>query len=378
MRITEPRLNTDGGDLARSQELLLRAALLPGPAALDAWNAWNETAASNRMDSGSRWLLPLLYRNLRSAGYTPPGPFAAAYRATWTTNQLLFRELKDILSVFAAAGIDTIVLKGAALVVVGYRSDAVRPMTDVDVLVRDDRAAEAIDLLEQTGWHSTLGGPRRLIGIRHADEFRRRGRHLDLHWSVLQECCRAEQNEDFWTARRSISVDGVATAVLCPADQLLHVCVHGARSGPSQPVSWIADAMTLLHAFGDDLDWERLIHQSRRRRLVVPIRQALRLLKSRLDARIPDAVLVALDAAVVSRRERLEHRIKISPRDLVGTLPVLWFDYSRWAEGRSGVKCLGFPRYLQTTFRTPSLWKLPADVVTLIVKRLRSRGGPRV
>jgi len=215
----------------------------------------------------------------------------------------------------------------------------------------------------------------RLMGIRHADEFVDARQHkLDLHWSVLQECCGPGANDDFWKARVPVKVGDASTHVLCPADQLLHVCTHGARSNPLQPVNWVADAMMVLDSSGAELDWRRLREQTAKRRLAVPMREALWYLRTGLGAAIPSDVLQNIERLPTSRTERLEHRVKMSRRKLVGSLPVLWFDHSRLAERDGfGRQVLGFPRYLQVTFRTRTLWGLPVAMLVLAVKRVTAR-----
>jgi hypothetical protein len=320
-------------------------------------------------------VLPQLFANLRAAGADDPlvDALRSTHHKTWARNRVLFRDLSLLLGAFRAAGIETLLLKGAALVPLAYRDYGARPMTDLDVLVPVDRAGDAIDLLRERGWTSILGFTEPLVGLRHADDFvNAKHARVDLHWSVLQECCGPGGSDDFWRASVPLEIEGVPTRALCPADQLLQVCVHGARSSSVQPVGWIADAMILLRSSEDRLDWDRLLDQTRKRRLTVPMRHALRYLRMGLGAPVPPAVLASLETAPASRFERLEYRVKTSRRELVGSLPVLWFDYWRVAEGRGFARrALGFPRYLQRTFRVRSLWGLPAVVVRLAIGRMR-------
>lgn len=361
----------------RTQTLLLRAALLRGEAAIDAWEEWRAAADPQRLDPGSQRLIPQLFQNLRREGVRDPlvESFRPAHRKTWTRNRVLLHVLGDVVGRLAEAGIDTVLLKGAALIPLAYRDYGCRPLGDLDVLVRAEQAPAAMAVLRRHGWSSRFEFPERLIGPRHADEFVDGAlRRIDLHWSVLQECCGSRWNEDFWAARIPLAIAGVKTAALCPADQLLHVCMHGARSGPVQPVGWVADAMMLLEASEGAIDWDRLLAQTARRRLVVPMGGALRFLHAGLGAAIPREVLERIAAMPSSRTERWEHRVKVAPRPLLGSLPVLWFDYARLAEDASlGQRLLGFPRYLQCTFRTKALWSLPWDMLRLATGRIGAR-----
>jgi len=56
----------------RDQELLLRAALLQGGPALDAWNEWRRAVNVDVIDYGSHRMVPLLYRNMQRHGVKDP------------------------------------------------------------------------------------------------------------------------------------------------------------------------------------------------------------------------------------------------------------------------------------------------------------------
>lgn len=356
--------------------MLLKAALLPPEHALEAWEEWKKGGDLDRLDPGSQRLLPQLFMNLRGGGAEDPmlESLRDLYRKTWVKNRLLFRNLAALLRSFRSASIDTLLLKGAALIPLAYRDYGCRPMTDLDLVVPQSRAAAAIELLQGLGWSASLDFPETLIGIRHAQEFvDARGVRVDLHWNVLQECCGPGESDDFWEEGVAIDVQGVPTRALCPADQLLQVCVHGARSTPVQPVNWIADATVVLSSTGDQLDWRRLLVQTDKRRLTVPMRDALEYLHTKLNATIPREVLETLMAARSSRFERLEFRVKASRRELVGTLPVLWFDYWRVSPHGSVLRrALGFPGYLRLTFRVRTLAGLPLAMVTLAMRRVKT------
>jgi hypothetical protein len=71
----------------------------------------------------------------------------------WTFKlKLLERRLQESLNVLEGAGIEVILLKGAALVVTTYGSFTERPMADIDLLVDPARAHEAHELMQQNGW----------------------------------------------------------------------------------------------------------------------------------------------------------------------------------------------------------------------------------
>ncbi|PYO46996.1 MAG: hypothetical protein DMD72_11140 [Gemmatimonadetes bacterium] len=71
----------------------------------------------------------------------------------WTFKlKLLERRLQQSLDALANAGIEVILLKGAALAAITHRSFTDRPMADVDMLVDPLRARDAHDLMQRQGW----------------------------------------------------------------------------------------------------------------------------------------------------------------------------------------------------------------------------------
>ena len=77
------------------QELLLRAALLEGEAALSAWQQWQAEADLDHLDYGSFRLLPLLYQNLQRHQIKHPWlpTLKGIHRRTWYQNQLRLQSL---------------------------------------------------------------------------------------------------------------------------------------------------------------------------------------------------------------------------------------------------------------------------------------------
>src|SRR5687767_2459676 len=81
---------------SETQRLLLRAALLSGPAAVDAWEAWLGHADWEAgVEHGSFRLLPLLYTNLRRGGVAHPSlqKLKGVYRQAWATTNRLFHRM---------------------------------------------------------------------------------------------------------------------------------------------------------------------------------------------------------------------------------------------------------------------------------------------
>jgi len=373
----------------QEQELLLKAALLRGPRAMEAWRAWRSHIDVDQLDRGSRSLLPLLYRNLTDHNVEDPlmDRFRGVYRRTWYENHTRFREVASLLRAFHGEGIQTMILKGAALTLLQYKDHGARPMEDIDVLVPTEQAAAAIGLPAKLGW---IPWERPLeafgdeyLSTRHSHGFRdAANRQLDLHWHALADSRYSGADDDFWHNAVPVEISDTVTRALDPTDQLLHVCVHGILGKGLTPLFlWIADATTILNTSGVVIDWQRLVAHARKRRLVLQLEDALTYLEDLLHAPIPPTALQSLQSTHVSWIERLEHRTRTRLPGLTGRLPRLWFHFLRSSQRGDGAPLRfglwGFPSFLQATWGLNHLWQLGHPTAEHLCHSKRRVGAPR-
>ncbi len=228
--------------LAPEHDLLLRAALLRGPEAIDAWTQWRARTSIDALDSDSQWLLPLLDRNLRALGV--PGDarvrYHNVYRHNWYKNQVLLRRAEPALHALQRARLQPVRLKpdatydgsvvllgGAALALAHYDAIGARPFSVVEVLRPADRG----------------------------------GRRQPAETPAGQSACRFraslfDDEEDEAVRRRAVPVawKTLRALTLDPVDQLLDLCVRREQWDSRSRLFWLADAVTLLRRH-PDLGW---------------------------------------------------------------------------------------------------------------------------
>lgn len=363
---------------SRDQELLLRVALLPAEDATAAWQTLRPRLDLAALDRASQRLLPLVAAGLDRHGLRDPlaADIARFRDAAAARNRSLFEGGRRLLTVLAQAGIETMLLKGGALAVTVYGDPTLRPMSDLDVLVPTARARDAIDRLERAGWAPRAAITPGYIRMQHAADLIERAGALkcDLHWHAYWECCAPLADVELWTSSAPLDFQGVATRALAPADQLLHVCVNGSRRARRPNLLWVPDAMSLLRAGG--IDWERLVSQAAARRLALRTRTMLAYLRGTFGAPVPSAVLARLAEVRISRLERAEYRIGNRPQGLLGELPNYWCNYRRLGHVTGVPSPLGFPLYLQQTWRVRSLGEAARGALTRAGQRLRGALRP--
>ena len=373
-----------------AQLLLLRAALLEGPQAVEAaqeWFASSKDAAGPGflcLEQGSRRLLPLVYRNVKDS--LPPEPretLRRVYLQYWADNQKLFRRLEERLAWFQTNGIPTMVLKGAALSVLHYRDKGTRPMADFDILVPEDLARDVIGRLRRDGWsahaycaeapendyfyrhiHGTL-----LTHPEHGD--------FDLHWHVLPASTFRGADSAFWTDSVPLPLGSVVTRALNPTDQLLHVCVHGFTVTEVVPIRWIADALTILRT--SQVDWRRLVELAQHLSVSIPLAATLSFLRDTFPTSIPGGVLTQLASIPVNSAERRYFQ-RLSKLDR--TAPEIFAE--NWERHRRGSRDMppifrlaSLPRQFQLHYNLPRLKDLGPFAFSLLGKRITRMVGRR-
>lgn len=361
-----------------NQELILRAALLQGERALESWDEWRRNVNIDVIDYGSHRMIPQLYRNLQRHGVKDPlmDRLKGVYRYYLYKNEILMHRVGSLLAAFKEAGIDTMVLKGAALIQLYYRESGLRPMLDADVLVHAHQAEQAMQLLTRLQWKPfRYLQPLMRIPIVHSTPFEDGGgRQLDLHWHLFWECFNASDDDDYWKNAVSIQIGGVQTLALNSTDQLLHTCWHGARWNEVPPIRWVADAMAILGASAPEIEWSSLLKKAQRHRIVLPVKDALEYLKKKFDAPVPDSVLKSLSAVRISNLERENYELTINPMIPPTTkkiLRMLYYDY-RWLSSSSSsrFKALVFAKHLQERWNIDHLWHVPLYMSMRMARRV--------
>lgn len=365
-----------------SQELLLKASLFSGEAMLEAWHQWRNTVNfETGVDPGSLRLLPLAFHNLYS--HAPDNPvmqdpvmqrMKGIYRKAWSRNHFLFRKTARVLDFLQGHGIPTMVLKGIPMTLLVYRNHAVRPMYDMDVMVPLSQAEQALEMLKNEGW--AVRNPR-LQGFllkfgRSIDLMDGEGDELDLHWHPVFETHSGVPESDFWDHSVSLEVAGVKTRSLSLADQLFLTLVHGLRCNIEPPIRWVPDAMALMCMPEGSLDWDRLVKQTTRYRVVLQVRNALAYLVRHFEAPVPAMVLQTLNREKTGWTDRLVYRHALQMGDLSGTnfrqrAMAVYAGYIRQSEKRGFLYLhLGFIRYALHLSRGRSRLKLFAKYLMLL------------
>lgn len=266
-------------------------------------------------------MAPLLYAALR-AGDAPP-PALARLRAAWIAAQrqslLAGSQLRDVVRALGDAGVPTIVLKGPALAAAYYDDPALRPFTDLDLLVRRHHRARALDVLAALGY--VHGSPGRSLAyeLEHAGAVYLVAAPgssrlpVDLHWECIAHPGGSHATElaaaEIWERAVPARAWGDSAHVLAPEDLLVYLAAHLAIHHTLAGVLWQLDLALLLQRHAATLDWEAVLERARRWSAAAAVYFALRVVGEQLGAVAPEAVMRRLwpGALRVAVIDRLRH-----------------------------------------------------------------------
>lgn len=356
--------------------MLVRAACYPPEAALQAWLEFRRRVGETALDKTSMDLLPSVYANLKA--YAPASEaitsLQAAYQRSWLKTQTNFSQGASALALLASHGIETVILKGAALVASGYRDLGGRPMADVDILVPLAQAAEAQEALTGDGWRLVDppgGTPEHIVRITHAvGMLRGNGGSIDLHWHLVTDNCNPGDDDTYLEAAMPTILHGAATKRLCPADLLFHVMVHGAKFNMPRTIVWSVDSYMILQRDGESMDWQRLLWQAQTHGLTLPVLSCLEYLRDELGVPVPEATTTALRSTRASLVNRLNFRFQDRADTTLSLILRDTTHYLRRTRGRSlADRARGAVWYLQATRGVDDVRKLPLEMVRRFYRR---------
>lgn len=257
-------------------------------------------------------LLPLLHARLRGLDgeHIPEAVLAraeSAYYLNLRRNVLLQHELGQIVGSLHEEGAEVIVLKGGALAWTVYASPALRPMGDLDLLVRPEHMQSLGLVVEALGFHRSASLPAHMIpfqerfggGVEWIRVRNGRVTALDVQHDLVgvDWCGPAFSIEPgaLWEAARPLALDGMLTRQLSAVDALMHLCLHPAlHHGYAFPFIGCVDIDRLICQAGSDLFWTRLLERVRRFRVKTTVYWGLAVAHNLLETPVPAEVLAEL------------------------------------------------------------------------------------
>jgi hypothetical protein len=254
-------------------------------------------AATRLRDCGEVAMPPKIAQELRER-----------HRAQVLLTLRLTAEMFRLLECFALAGLEALVIKGPVLSARCYGDPGVRHYGDLDLVARDKDILRFTELMIGLGYEPSV--PLNAIHAKKAPgeyAFRHQSTKLlvEFHTELtFRYHPRPIPLERLFKRQARVKIDGREIPALSPEDELILICIHGAKHCWER-LSYIADVAAFVSE--QELDWRRLKlaagEVSGERMLYV----GLRLAADVLGAPLPEdlAVSVRTDPAV----ERLARQV---------------------------------------------------------------------
>jgi len=248
-------------------------------------------------------LAPLAFQRLKQGGarsYVPADVWRMLRRIYFysvSANARIYRALGPVLRSLCNSGIPVIVLKGAYLAAAVYEDAALRPMGDVDILVREADLERAQAVLLGLGgaiqteaeFKSNKGDSPHLLPVVLGDL------PLDIHWTIVRPTGPVAVDTDgLWDRACTCSIAGAEVLALSSEDLMLHLCLHACyQNRLAKPLN-LYDVAVTTGRFGDRLHWEQLAQRAHNWGAERHVGLTLQLARGILGAHVPGAALEQL------------------------------------------------------------------------------------
>jgi len=236
----------------------------------------------------------------------------------------LTAELFRLLEFFAEAGIETLATKGPALSVRCYGDPGMRQYSDLDLVVREKDIRRATQAMLDLGYQPRF--PLSAIDAKKIPgeyAFQKAGTHLLVEFHTertFRYHPRALRIEKLFARHASVNIDGRDVPTLSLEDELVLICVHGAKHFWER-LMWMADVAALISS-GRPPDWNRTMAAASEVGAERILRLGLRLASDVLGAELPAQVEanVRCDHAVSKLAAQIESRLAFQEPRGIGIL----------------------------------------------------------
>jgi hypothetical protein len=229
------------------------------------------------------------------------------YYLNATKNTLIFEELGKVLEEFKKSGLKVIVLKGAALAEKVYGNIALRPMSDIDLLVKEEDMMHVNKQLMLLGYSPADASVDDIdfssayltsLDYRSPEE---NSVSFHIHWHFVNSTIPNEtyikniKMEDVWKDAENTKIAGIEALVMSPHHLLIHLSEHALRVTHSlSKLSFLCDINEAVNFYQDRLDWSRVIDETYTFNLEKMVYLSLFFSAKFLAAPIPEDVLSSI------------------------------------------------------------------------------------
>lgn len=150
------------------------------------------------------------------------------YIITSIANSKIYDTLSEIGNAFNKAGIPFILLKGSHLAQFVYQDIGLRPMGDIDILVKKEDLQKAETVLLQSGYNNQHNAAKTKSHLHLPYFIHPKGRaSLEVHWTIAKPLWQFNIDiEGLWERAEPLTMNGTDILVLSREDIMLYTTLH--------------------------------------------------------------------------------------------------------------------------------------------------------
>jgi hypothetical protein len=198
-------------------------------------------------------------------------------------------------------------MKGAALAETVYGNPALRPMSDVDLLVKKENLHQIDELLKKMGYSPA---DRSVDDVDFTSTYlttldyrnpRKNSTSFHIHWHFVNSTIPNEsyinhiKMDDIWQDAVRTNIADIETWVMAPHHLIIHLSEHALRVTHSlSKLSYFCDIDRAINYYGKGLDWDLLIQNTLKFNLNKMVYTTLYFSAYFIKAKVPEDVLLKL------------------------------------------------------------------------------------
>ena len=211
---------------------------------------------------------------------------------------MILDQLHEVVSELGRHDLALLTLKGAHLANCLYEEPGLRPMADLDVLVRAEETGRVRDALVAAGYRpSSAYGAFSFSRHHHQLPLTKEGSvDVEIHHDLVRPGAPFRIDCDgLWSRSDQSESGGWRFLHLSPDDLLLHLCTHAVYDDKLRlGLAASCDIDVTVHVLGEELDWTRLVRTANADGRSGVVYVGLQVAHRLLGTAIPEEALAAL------------------------------------------------------------------------------------
>ncbi len=264
------------------------------------------SAALLKLDIDSSRLLAHVYFNLMSFQDPVLSHLKSVYKVNTIRGKYYLHIAEKITQVLEKNNVPYIFLKGIPIVLLTHNNFGLRPMTDIDVLVKPEHVELALKIFQnefdlKVKTYDLAFYKKNII---HSITLRRgTNLEIDLHFYFHDFAYHTNNDDNLWeSSERILLSSNQFCDVPSPTFLLYRNLIHGAEG---KAIRWVTDALTVIEFSGDRINWPALINMAKVQNVLWPIISRLKYLYTEFAMELPKEVVILFKESNVSIKEKV-------------------------------------------------------------------------